>query len=83
MSKEHTYAIVLGPNGEIIAKSKMDDKEAYSFLKPYRVEHVAIEATTSITQLYRRLVDVGEGAADGHEPPVGEPGQLNSAVDRD
>jgi len=37
----------------------MGNEEVPRFLEPYPVEHVAMEATTSIAPLYRRLVDEG------------------------
>jgi len=53
--KKYTYATILGPDGEILAQKKMGNEEVPGFLEPYPVEHVAMEATTSIAPLYRRL----------------------------
>jgi transposase len=57
--KEYTYATILGPDGEKLAQRKMPNEEVPDFLKPYRVERVAMEATTSIAPLYRRLTEEG------------------------
>ena len=57
--KKYTYATILGPDGEILAQKKMDNEEVPAFLEPYPVEHVAMEATTSIAPLPRRLTGMG------------------------
>ena len=44
--KDYTYATILGPNGEKLAQRKMPNEEVPTFLKPYRVERVAMEATS-------------------------------------
>ncbi len=46
--KDYTYATILGPDGEKLAQRKMPNEEVPDFLKPYGVERVAMEATTSI-----------------------------------
>lgn len=50
----------------------MQNKEDPSFLKPYQVEHVAMEAITSIKPIYRRLVD------EGYEVHVAHPKEARS-----
>jgi transposase len=57
--KKYTYATILGPDGEILAQKKMGNEEVPGFLAPYPVEHVAMEATTSIAPLHRRLTGMG------------------------
>ena len=57
--KESTYATILDPNGEIVTQKRMPNEEVPSFLKPHHVEKVAMEASTSIAPLYRKLVDEG------------------------
>ena len=37
----------------------MSNEEVPAFLEPYPVEHVAMEATTSIAPLHRRLTHMG------------------------
>ena len=57
--KRDTYATILGSDGGILAQKKIDNEETQAFLEPYPVEHVAMEATTSIAPLHRRLTDMG------------------------
>ena len=57
--KKYTYATILGPDGETLAQKKMNNEEVPGFLKSYPVEHVAMEATTSIAPLYRMLASGG------------------------
>ena len=57
--KEYTYATIMGPDGEKMAQRRMPNEEVPASLKPYRVERVAMEATTSIAPLYRRLTQEG------------------------
>ena len=59
MHKESTYATVLGPYGERLAQARMLNEEVPAFLKPHSVERVAMEASTGITPLYRKLVEEG------------------------
>jgi hypothetical protein len=40
----------------------MPNEEVRAFLKPYRVDRVAMEATTGIAPLYRRIVEEGYNA---------------------
>jgi len=44
----------------------MPNEEVPAFLKPYRVERVAMEATTSIAPLYRQLVEEGYDVLVSH-----------------
>ncbi len=57
--KDYTYATILGADGEKLAQRKMPNEEVPDFLKPYGVERVAMDATTSIAPLYRRLKQEG------------------------
>ena len=59
VDKRYTYATILGSDGGILAQKKIDNEETQAFLEPYPVEHVAMEATTSIAPLHRRLTDMG------------------------
>lgn len=67
VQKEYTYVIMLGPDGEKLVQRKMPNKEVPDFLKPYRVERVAMEATTSIAPLYRRLTEEGYDVLVSHQ----------------
>jgi len=64
--KESTYATILGPDGEIVTQSRMPNEEVPGFLRPHRVERVAMEASTSIAPLHRKLVDEGYGVTVSH-----------------
>jgi len=57
--KESTYATILAPDGEIVTQRRMPNEEVPGFLRPHGVERVAIEASTSIAPLYRRLTEEG------------------------
>ena len=57
--KRYTFATILGPEGETLAQKKMNNEEVPAFLRSYPVEHIAMEATTSIAPLHRMLT--GEG----------------------
>ena len=64
--KEYTYATILGPDGEKLAQRRMPNEDVPDFLKPYRVERVAMEATTSIAPLYRKLTEEGYDVLVSH-----------------
>jgi len=68
--KRYTYATIMGPDGEILAQGKIPNEEVSGFLKPYPVEHVAMEATTSIALLHRRRARDCVGLCDLLEPLV-------------
>ena len=64
--KETTYATILGPEGEIVAQRRMHNEEVPTFLRPHPVERVAMEASTSIAPLYRRLTEEGYQVTVSH-----------------
>jgi transposase len=64
--KESTYATVLGPDGGVVAQSRMPNEDVPGFLEPMKVERVAMEASTSIAPLYRKLVDEGYDVLVSH-----------------
>jgi transposase len=64
--KEYTYATILGPDGEKLAQRKIQNEEVSDFLRPYQVERVAMEASTSIAPLYRRLTEEGYDVLVSH-----------------
>ncbi len=53
--KESTYATILGPDGEIVNQRRMPNEKVPDFLRPRDVEKVAMEASTSMAPLYRKL----------------------------
>jgi hypothetical protein len=64
--KEPTYATILGPDDKIFAQRSMPNEEVLGFLRPHGVERVAMEASTSIAPLYRKLVDEGYQVTVSH-----------------
>jgi transposase len=57
VQKEYTYATVLGPDGAVVTRGRMPNEEVPYFFKPYRVERVAMESSTSIAPLYQKLTE--------------------------
>ena len=57
--KESTYTKILDPDGEIVTQQSMPNEEVPAFLSPQEVEKVAMETSTSIQPLYRKLVEEG------------------------
>jgi transposase len=51
----YTFPTIFDQDGEIVTQRRMPNEEVPDFLKPYGVEQVAMEATTNIAPLYRRL----------------------------
>ena len=64
--KESTYATILSPDGEIVTQRRTPNEEAPGFLRPHGVERVAMEASTSIAPLHRRLVGEGYDVTVSH-----------------
>ncbi|MFP3952277.1 MAG: hypothetical protein ACLFVP_09095 [Candidatus Bathyarchaeia archaeon] len=64
--KEYTYATVLGPDGDVVSQGRMPNEEVSSYLKPYPVGHVAMESSTTIAPLYRKLTDEGYDVLVSH-----------------
>jgi transposase len=64
--KESTYATILGQDGEVVAQRRKSNEEIPTFLKPYPVEKVAMEASTNIAPLYRRLTEEGYQVTVSH-----------------
>ena len=64
--KESTYATILFPDGEVVTQRRMRNEEVLGFLQPYPVEEVAIETSTNMAPLYRRLVEEGYDVTVSH-----------------
>ena len=64
--KKTTYATILGQDGEVITQKRMRNEEIPGFLEPYEVEKVAMEASTYIIPMYRRLTDQGYDITVSH-----------------
>jgi transposase len=65
--KETTYATLLDKDGEIVTQKRMNNEEIPGFLEPLRIEKVAMEASTYIIPMYRKLV------GEGYEVTVSHP----------
>ena len=57
--KETTYATIINIYGEVQTQKRMKNEEIPDFLEPYQVEKVAMEASTYIMPLHRKLTDQG------------------------
>jgi hypothetical protein len=53
--KESTYASVLDQTGQVVTQRRMRNEEVPEFLEPFGIEKVAMEASTYIIPMYRRL----------------------------
>ena len=56
---ESTYATILDPDGEVLVQRRMKSEDIPGFLEPLVVDRVAMEASTYIITIYRRLVEEG------------------------
>jgi transposase len=56
---DHTFATVINEDGKIVCKKRIMNDQVLSFLKPFNVEKVGFEASTSIAPLYRALSKEG------------------------
>jgi len=65
--KESTYATIINVFGEVQTQKRMSNEEVPGFLEPFKVEKVAMEASTYIMPLYRRL------SGDGYDVTVCHP----------
>ena len=66
VQKESTYTTVLDPDGEVLVQRRMKSEDIPGFLEPLRVDRVAVEASTYIIPLYRRLVEEGYSVTVSH-----------------
>ena len=57
--KESTYATILDSDGEVLVQRRMKSEDIPGFLEPLGGDRVAMEASTYIIPLYRRLVEEG------------------------
>jgi len=69
--KETTYDTILGQDGEVITQRRMKNEEILVFLEPLNVEGVAMEASTYIIPMYRRLVEEGYDVTVNHQKKTG------------
>jgi transposase len=64
--KETTYATIINIYGEVQTQKRMKNEEIPDFLEPYPVEKVAMEASTYIMPLHRKLTDQGYDITVSH-----------------
>jgi transposase len=64
--KEFTYATVFDPNGQILVQRKMPNEDIPRFLEPIHPDKLAMEASTYIIPLYRKLVEKGYNVTVSH-----------------
>jgi len=64
--KESTYATVLDHNGQVIIQRKMPNEDIPRFLEPLHPDKLAMEASTYIIPLYRKLVEQGYTVTVSH-----------------
>jgi len=64
--KESTYATVLDQNGQVLVQRKMPNEDIPRFLEPLHPEKLAMEASTYIIPLYRKLVEQGYTVTVSH-----------------
>ena len=64
--KETTYATVLDQTGQVVTHRRMKNEEIPEFLEPLKVNRVAMEASTYIIPMYRKLVGEGYDVLASH-----------------
>ena len=64
--KETTYATVLDPDGQVLVQRKMMNEDIPAFLDMTRPEKLAMEASTYIIPLYRKLTENGYDVTVSH-----------------
>ncbi len=64
--KESTYATILDERGQILVQRKMPNEDIPAFLDMTRPEKLAMEASTYIIPLYRKLTEQGYDVTVSH-----------------
>ena len=64
--KESTYATVLDDEGQVLTQRRMKNEDVQEFLDPLNVKNVAMEASTYIIPMYRKLVEQGYDVTVSH-----------------
>jgi len=64
--KETTYAPVLDSTGQVVTQRRMKNDEIPEFLEPLGIEKVAMEASTHIIPMYRKLTEQGYDVTASH-----------------
>jgi transposase len=64
--KDSTYATILNYEGKVINQMRMDNEKVLSYLAHYKVNKVAMESSTAIAPLYRKLAGKGFDVVVSH-----------------
>jgi transposase len=64
--KETTYATILDPRGQVLVQRKMMNEDIPAFLDMMKPEKLAMEASTYIIPLYRKLTEQGFDVTVSH-----------------
>ncbi len=64
--KETTYATVLDPSGQVLIQRKLQNEDIPAFLDMTKPEKLAMEASTYIIPLYRKLTENGYNVTVSH-----------------
>jgi transposase len=64
--KETTYATVLDPSGQVLVQRKMMNEDIPAFLEMTHPDKLAMEASTYIIPLYRKLTEQGYDVTVSH-----------------
>jgi transposase len=64
--KDSTYATILNHEGKVINQMRMDNEKVLSYLTHYNVNRVAMESSTAIAPLYRKLTSKGFDVVVSH-----------------
>jgi hypothetical protein len=65
--KDWTYATILNHEGKVINQMRMSTEKVLSYLAHYNVNRVAMESSTAIAPLYRKLTSKGFDVARAHK----------------
>jgi len=64
--KESTYATILDSTGQVVTQRRMRNEDIPEFLEPLKVDRVAMEASTYIIPMYRKLTEQGYDVTVSH-----------------
>jgi len=64
--KESTYATVLDLFGHVVTQKRMKNEDVSKFLEPFKVNRVAMEASTYVIPMYRKLTERGYDVTVSH-----------------
>jgi transposase len=68
--KETTYATLPDNDRQVVTQKQMRNEEIPDFLKPYTIEKVAMEVSTYIVPMYRKLTGQGYDVKVSHPKKI-------------